>query len=612
MLADQSAEMNPDFLTEVVVYALSAGVLMMLIALAFVLARNIVKLVVERRRGLPFSRFRAKLVLALLGLTIVPSVLVLLVGGQLIRNSTGALVRRAGRRRAHVGERDRGRLLRRAPGRGGGARLAHRARAPARGAPVAAMWPAIRRVDRGATCERAGSHSSRSTACTAGAAAASRWSRSNPRSWRALKSRGSADRLAARIASGSSDVTAHDPLEAAANSSAPACSCETDRGDRSASSSPATCLSGDLAQHSRRITEAYEGYSQLLVMRPALEGVYLSIFLMMTLMILVSATWIGLYLAKRITRPIQVLAAGAREIGAGRLDHRIEPETRDEFGSLVEAFNSMAGELAASQRKLERSRLDLERKNVEVEERRRYIETVLERIATGVVSIGPTARSRRSTRAAMRLLGVDAGVDRPAGRRGLRPRRSAAAAADHPARAGRRRGTAAAQEIALARDGREVHLAAAATQLQREAQRAGRHGAGVRRRDAADPDAARGGVARRGAPARPRDQESADADPVERRAAAPAVRDGAAERPRADRGVHVDHRHGGRFAQGAGRRVRAVRAHAGAQGGADRPQRGADRNAGALQRPVQAHRAREAVRRSAAARCGSTPSRSAG
>ena len=60
----------------------------MLVALVFVLARNIVKLVVERRRGLPFSRFRAKLVLALLGLTIVPSLLVLIVGGELIRSST--------------------------------------------------------------------------------------------------------------------------------------------------------------------------------------------------------------------------------------------------------------------------------------------------------------------------------------------------------------------------------------------------------------------------------------------------------------------------------------------------------------------------------------------
>ena len=86
--ADRSTEVNPDFLSEVVLYALSAADLTMLVALVFVLARNIVKLVVERRRGLPFSRFRAKLVLALLGLTIVPSVLVLIVGGELIRNST--------------------------------------------------------------------------------------------------------------------------------------------------------------------------------------------------------------------------------------------------------------------------------------------------------------------------------------------------------------------------------------------------------------------------------------------------------------------------------------------------------------------------------------------
>ena len=86
--ADQSTQLNPDFLSEVVLYALSAADLTMVLALVFVLARNIVKLFVERRHGLPFSRFRAKLVLAMLGLTIVPSVLVLLVGGELIRSST--------------------------------------------------------------------------------------------------------------------------------------------------------------------------------------------------------------------------------------------------------------------------------------------------------------------------------------------------------------------------------------------------------------------------------------------------------------------------------------------------------------------------------------------
>src|SRR6187431_1622785 len=87
-LADKSTQLNPDFLSEVLLYALSAADLTMVVALVFVLARNIVKLLVERRRGLPFSRFRAKLVLALLGLTIVPSVLVLIVGSELIRSST--------------------------------------------------------------------------------------------------------------------------------------------------------------------------------------------------------------------------------------------------------------------------------------------------------------------------------------------------------------------------------------------------------------------------------------------------------------------------------------------------------------------------------------------
>ena len=131
---------------------------------------------------------------------------------------------------------------------------------------------------------------------------------------------------------------------------------------------------------------------------------------MLTLMILIGSTWMGLYLAKRITRPIQLLATAAREIGAGHLDHRVVPETQDEFGSLIEAFNSMAGELAASQRKLERSRLDLERKNLQLDERRHYIETVLERIATGVISLGSEGQIETINTAALRLLEVDRAV----------------------------------------------------------------------------------------------------------------------------------------------------------------------------------------------------------
>src|SRR5262249_1462192 len=85
-LARSTTSFAPDFLTEVGLYALSVADLTMLVALVFVLARNIIKLVVERRRALPFARFRAKLVAVLLGLTLVPSILVLLVGSELIRN----------------------------------------------------------------------------------------------------------------------------------------------------------------------------------------------------------------------------------------------------------------------------------------------------------------------------------------------------------------------------------------------------------------------------------------------------------------------------------------------------------------------------------------------
>src|SRR4029453_17671706 len=87
-VSDRTTQLNPDFLSEAVLYTLSIADITMLVALACVLARNFIKLVVERRRGLPFSRFRLKLVAALLGLTIVPSLLVLLAGTEMIRQTT--------------------------------------------------------------------------------------------------------------------------------------------------------------------------------------------------------------------------------------------------------------------------------------------------------------------------------------------------------------------------------------------------------------------------------------------------------------------------------------------------------------------------------------------
>ena len=84
VLADRGSRLAPDFLAEGVLYALSVTNIMMLLALVFVLARNIVKLLVERRRAIPFVRFRAKLVFILLGMTLIPAVLVLIVGTNVV------------------------------------------------------------------------------------------------------------------------------------------------------------------------------------------------------------------------------------------------------------------------------------------------------------------------------------------------------------------------------------------------------------------------------------------------------------------------------------------------------------------------------------------------
>ncbi len=461
-LADRSAELNPDFLTEVVLYALSAADLTMLLALVFVLARNVVKLIVERRRGLPFSRFRAKLVLALLGLTIVPSVLVLIVGGELIRSSTQKWVAQpvddvlsSANRIAVDYYREREAVV----ARHAQALAGSLSPAALQSGDAEALRAAIEReVKQGRVglvevyaLERGGQPTPLVAA----------QSPVLPRG----HLRASADLLAARVAAGT-ESTAHESLDTGGEL-VRAGAVVMDPATRRAVGVVIVSdhLAGELATNVRRITEAYVDYNRLRVLMRPLQGTYLSLFLMMTLMILVSATWMGLYLAKRITRPVQMLAAGAREIGAGHLDHRIEPETRDEFGSMVEAFNTMAGELAASQGKLERSRVDLERKNVQLDERRRYIETVLERIATGVISMSADGRIETINGAAIRLLDVERTVIGTAAEDVFR--RDDLQALGAVLR--NSRATApAVQEFALAREGRELHLAAAATALQGE------------------------------------------------------------------------------------------------------------------------------------------------
>ena len=470
LFASRTTTLAPDFLTEVVLYALSATNLTILVALVFVLARNILKRLVEKRRGLPFAQFRAKLVGALLGMTVIPAVLVLIVGSELIRNSVDRWFNAPmddvlASANAIAGDyyQERQRLV-----TAESDRLATTLSSiDLASAPAAAVRE---RIEQDVQQERV-AHVDVYRLETAGGA-------DRPLlipvvdvggpSLPADVTRAAALRLAQQAAAGGRVTPAIEPLPNGGDLIQSASAIPSATGNQPQGIVVASeYVPGQFAARARQMTEAFEDYQQLRVLKQPLAGVYLSFFLMLTLMILVAATWMGLYLAKRITRPVQALALAAGEIGAGHLDHRVEPETRDEFGSLIEAFNRMASDLSTSRRRLERSSIELERKHEDVEARRRYVETILERIATGVVSVDTAGNVRTLNAAASRLLGLDTSAHgMPASAVFRTPELKPLAIFINEATRSREEGLP--QEVTITRDGRELHLSVMATPLRRE------------------------------------------------------------------------------------------------------------------------------------------------
>lgn len=169
----------------------------------------------------------------------------------------------------------------------------------------------------------------------------------------------------------------------------------------------ARMLDGALAAEAAAIEQLYANYEQGMQGKEPITNTYLLTFLLISLLIVFGAVWLGLYLARGVTVPIQKLAEGTRAVAAGNLDFRVEAETNDELGVLVESFNRMTSDLAVGQRSLEQSRIQLEQSITELEERRSYMESVLANIATGVVSVDAEGRITTINPAASDMLGID-------------------------------------------------------------------------------------------------------------------------------------------------------------------------------------------------------------
>lgn len=149
------------------------------------------------------------------------------------------------------------------------------------------------------------------------------------------------------------------------------------------------------------VSNAFKEYKQLKIVKYPVKVSYLMTLLMVTLVIIFTAIWFGLYLAKGITVPIQELAEGTNAVADGNLDFRIEVESRDEIGTLVSSFNRMTQDLKVSKSNLEKTNLDLEN-------RRRYIEIILRSVGAGVVSVDKLGRISTVNHSAENMLGIKA------------------------------------------------------------------------------------------------------------------------------------------------------------------------------------------------------------
>ena len=166
-------------------------------------------------------------------------------------------------------------------------------------------------------------------------------------------------------------------------------------------------LPKSVSESAARLDQESITYENLSRERKFLRRTYISILLLLTVVILFIATWFALFLSRQITVPMQALAEATHEVSRGNLDHRVNTKAADELGILVRSFNEMTSQLAASRSELETSRNHLEEMNVQLDHRRRFTETILESIPTGVISLTSEGTILASNPAANRLFGLD-------------------------------------------------------------------------------------------------------------------------------------------------------------------------------------------------------------
>ncbi len=171
-----------------------------------------------------------------------------------------------------------------------------------------------------------------------------------------------------------------------------------------------TRLPSNIKRIAAEVQQEARKYDELSRERKAVKLTYLSILGLLTLLILFAATWFALFLSKQVTVPIQALAEATHEVSKGNLDFHISTQSDDELGTLIRSFNEMTQQLMENRRAIDQAARELQRANLELEERGNTMEAILENIPTGVISFDPQGQ----------ITQVNSTVERMFGREGIK------------------------------------------------------------------------------------------------------------------------------------------------------------------------------------------------
>ncbi|MFV9645996.1 MAG: ATP-binding protein [Desulfobacterales bacterium] len=162
----------------------------------------------------------------------------------------------------------------------------------------------------------------------------------------------------------------------------------------------------DLSENMASISRGFEEYQQIILLKKPIQTTYYITLSIVALLVVFCAIWFGFYLAKSITIPIMELAEGTRRVAEGDLGFSIGPVADTEIGSLVDSFNKMTKDLRISREQLELSAGMLREQNVEIEKRRQHMEIVLKNVSAGVITLGPSGLVLTINKSAEKMLNL--------------------------------------------------------------------------------------------------------------------------------------------------------------------------------------------------------------